>query len=165
MKKGRAELQCFEIDGLLLASAASFIVESRTGLAGRDATKALRTRRFTKKNCRKLGLSDKDAEVLENSELILILARPALTDDLREAERDPKICVIAGSGGAFELVRDGAGLKIFDPADPEGGKVSGMGAAEKCSDITGAVRVCSDDGTQDQVCQHEISWDHLPGIF
>ena len=87
-----------------------------------------------------------------HSEFILFLSRPAVTNELAEATRgrNPKNCVIADCGGAFELVRDGIGLQQSGPADPAaavgGGIVEGgIGAAEEGSVATAAVRVWSDD--------------------
>lgn len=122
----------FEVDGLLLSSTIAAVVESKTGLAAKDVKKVLRTGGLVKKHCHKLGLSVQHAELLAKSEMIHILARPAVTDDLLEAivDCDPKICVIADSGGALQLVRDGVGL---NPADVAGGGTikGGVGAGEE----------------------------------
>ena len=102
----------FEVDGLLLGSTVAVLVESRTGLAAKYVSNIDRTAGVIKKHCHKLGLSEKHTDVLAHTEIILILALPAVTNDLLAAIAglDPKMCVIADSDGAFELVRDGAGL-------------------------------------------------------
>ena len=110
----------FEVDGLLVGSKGCAIVESKTALAASHITDIVRTGRLVKKYCRQLGLSTAHAQVLDQSNLINILACPAVSESLlsKIANRDPGICVLADCGGSFELVRDFDGQLRTGPANP-----------------------------------------------
>ena len=68
----------FEVDGLLVGSTGCAIVESKTGLAASHITDIVRTGRLVKKYCHQLGLSAAQAQVLDQSNMINILACPAV---------------------------------------------------------------------------------------
>lgn len=144
-KQGTA---AFEIDGLLFGSKVAVLVESKTGLAAKHVSNIERTAGFVKKHCYNLGLSKTHADLLAHTEIILVLARPAVSSDLLAAiaVRNPKVCVIADCGGAFEVVRDGVGFLHSGPADPAAAKggvlfQSSTGAAIEPSGASAAAAV------------------------
>ncbi len=118
----------FEVDGLLVGSKGFAIVESKTGLAASHITDIVRTGCLVKKYCRQLGLLTAHAQVLDQSNMINILACPAVTKSLLSiiANRDPGICVLADCGGSFELVRDFDGQLRSGPANPAAAALSRM---------------------------------------
>ena len=108
-----------------------------------------------------LGLSKKHADLLADTEIIPILARPAVSSDLLAAiaARNPKVCVIADSGGSFEVVREGT--LHSGPADRANGGGSfqgGTGAAMEGSGASAAaaVRACSDGIVSNPIMSEKV---------